>query len=85
MADVRLVRLHLRDLDVMAQVRSDEAAAKGYPDAFGPAERVELAERIERSGEFVSITARLWEKLRGLQTDVRHTRTVHPVAGTPPA
>jgi NitT/TauT family transport system ATP-binding protein len=40
---------------------------------------------VERSGEFVSITSRLWERLRGLQTDVRHSRTAHPAAATPPA
>ena len=40
---------------------------------------------VESSGEFVSITARLWERLRGLQTDVRHTRAVHPATGAPPA
>ncbi len=40
---------------------------------------------VERSGEFVSITARLWERLRGLQTDVRHSRTAQPAPGTPPA
>ncbi|MGZ9160191.1 MAG: ABC transporter ATP-binding protein [Candidatus Limnocylindrales bacterium] len=40
---------------------------------------------VERSGEFVSITARLWERLRGLQTDVRHSRTAHPAPGAPPA
>jgi NitT/TauT family transport system ATP-binding protein len=40
---------------------------------------------VERSGEFVSITARLWERLRGLQTDVRHTRTAHPAQEAPPA
>ena len=82
MADVRLVRLHLRDLDVMAQVRSDEAAAKGYPDAFGPAERVELAERIERSGEFDGI-----ELLLGIQVDGRLAGEVQarqPRMGLPP-
>ena len=39
---------------------------------------------VERSGEFVSITARLWDRLRGLQTDVRHSRSAHPVS-TPPS
>jgi NitT/TauT family transport system ATP-binding protein len=37
---------------------------------------------VEQSGEFVSITARLWERLRGLQTDVRHSRSAHPEPGS---
>ena len=38
----------------------------GYPDAFGPAERVELGERIERSGEFDGT-----ELLLGIEVDGR--------------
>lgn len=49
---VELVRLRSADLDVLCRVREAEAAAMGFPDAFGPAERRELRERIERSGEF---------------------------------
>ena len=66
MTEVRLVRLRPGDLDVMARVRKDEAAAMGYPDAFGPAERIELGERIERSGEFDGT-----ELLLGIQVDGR--------------
>jgi NitT/TauT family transport system ATP-binding protein len=38
---------------------------------------------VERSGEFTSITSRLWERLRGLQTDVRHSRAATAAPGTP--
>jgi RimJ/RimL family protein N-acetyltransferase len=82
MTDVRLVRLHAGDLDVMARVRKDEAAAMGYPDAFGPAERAELGERLERSGEFDGI-----ELLLGIQVDGRLAGEVQarqPRMGLPP-
>lgn len=79
---VRLVRLHAGDLDAMARVRQEEAAAMGYPDAFGPAERAELGERIERSGEFDGT-----ELLLGIQVDGRLAGEVQarqPRMGLPP-
>jgi RimJ/RimL family protein N-acetyltransferase len=82
MTDVRLVRLHPKDLDAMARARTDDAAAMGYPDAFGPAERVELGERIERSGEFDGT-----ELLLGIQVDGRLAGEVQarqPRMGLPP-
>ena len=82
MTDVRLVRLHAGDLDVMAHIRKDEAAAMGYPDAFGPGERAELGERIERSGEFDGT-----ELLLGIQVDGRLAGEVQarqPRMGLPP-
>jgi RimJ/RimL family protein N-acetyltransferase len=82
LTEVRLVRLRLGDLDVMARVRTDEAAAMGYPDAFGPAERIELGERIERSGEFDGT-----ELLLGIQVDGRLAGEVQarqPRMGLPP-
>ncbi len=82
MSDVRLVRLHAGDLDVMAGIRKEEAAAMGYPDAFGPAERAELGERIERSGEFDGT-----ELLLGIQVDGRLAGEVQarqPRMGLPP-
>jgi RimJ/RimL family protein N-acetyltransferase len=82
MTDVRLVRLHASDLDVMARVRKDDAAAMGYPDAFGPAERAELGERIDRSGEFDGT-----ELLLGIQVDGRLAGEVQarqPRMGLPP-
>jgi RimJ/RimL family protein N-acetyltransferase len=82
MSDVRLVRLHASDLDVLARVRQDEAAEMGYPDAFGPAERAELEERIERSGEFDGT-----ELLLGIQVDGRLAGEVQarqPRMGLPP-
>ena len=54
----------------------------GYPDAFGPAERVELGERIERSGEFDGT-----ELLLGIQVDGRLAGEVQarqPRMGLPP-
>ncbi len=66
MTDVRLVRLRAGDVDVLARARKDEAAAMGYPHAFGPGERAELAERIDRSGEFDGT-----ELLLGIQVDGR--------------
>ncbi len=66
MTDVRLVRLHAGDLEVMARVRRQEAEAMGFPDAFGPAEHAELGERIERSGQFDGT-----ELLLGIQVDGR--------------
>jgi RimJ/RimL family protein N-acetyltransferase len=80
--DVRLVRLHAGDLDVMARVRKDEATAMGYPDAFGPAERAELSERIDRSGEFDGT-----ELLLGIQVEGRLAGEVQarqPRMGLPP-
>jgi RimJ/RimL family protein N-acetyltransferase len=80
--DVRLVRLHAGDLAAMARVRQEEAAAMGYPDAFGPAEKAELGERIERSGEFDGT-----ELLLGIQVDGRLAGEVQarqPRMGLPP-
>jgi RimJ/RimL family protein N-acetyltransferase len=82
LTDVRLVRLHAGDLDVMARVRQDEAAVMGYPDSFGPAESAELGERIERSGEFDGT-----ELLLGIQVDGRLAGEVQarqPRMGLPP-
>lgn len=82
MTEVRLVRLHARDLDLMARVREEDAAAMGYPHAFGPAERIELGERIERSGEFDGT-----ELLLGIQVDGRLAGEVQarqPRMGLPP-
>ncbi len=82
MTGVRLVRLHAGDLDRMARVRKDEATAMGYPDSFGPAERAELGERIERSGEFDGT-----ELLLGIQVDGRLAGEVQarqPRMGLPP-
>jgi RimJ/RimL family protein N-acetyltransferase len=82
MTDVLLVRLRSADLDVMARVRKEEASAMGYPDAFGPAEHAELAERIGRSGEFDGT-----ELLLGIQVDGRLAGEVQarqPRMGLPP-
>ncbi len=82
MTDVRLVRLRIGDLDVLARARKDEAAAMGRPFAFGPAERTELAERIDRSGEFDGT-----ELLLGIQVDGRLAGEVQarqPRMGLPP-
>jgi RimJ/RimL family protein N-acetyltransferase len=82
MSDVRLVRLSGGDLDVLARARVQEAGSMGYPDAFGPAERVELRERIERSGEFDGT-----ELLLGIQIDGRLAGEVQarqPRMGLPP-
>jgi RimJ/RimL family protein N-acetyltransferase len=82
LTDVRLIPLHARDLDAMARARKDEASAMGYPDAFGPAERAELGERIERSGEFDGT-----ELLLGIQVDGRLAGEVQarqPRMGLPP-
>ncbi|MEO8293824.1 MAG: GNAT family protein, partial [Actinomycetota bacterium] len=79
---MRLIRLHAKDLDAMARARTEEAAAMGYPDAFGPAERVELGERIERSGEFDGT-----ELLLGIEVDGRLAGEVQarqPRMGLPP-
>jgi [ribosomal protein S5]-alanine N-acetyltransferase len=54
----------------------------GYPDAFGPAEKAELGERIERSGEFDGT-----ELLLGIQVDGRLAGEVQarqPRMGLPP-
>jgi [ribosomal protein S5]-alanine N-acetyltransferase len=64
MSDVQLVPLRSADLDVLADVRGREAREMGFPDAFGPAEREELRERIERSGEFDGV-----ELLLGIHVD----------------
>lgn len=82
MNDVRLVRLSGGDLDVLGRARVREAASMGYPDAFGPAERAELRERIERSGEFDGT-----ELLLGIQIDGRLAGEVQarqPRMGLPP-
>ena len=82
MTDVRLVRLRSADLDVMARARKDWTAAQGFPDAFGPAEHAELAERIDRSGEFDGT-----ELLLGIQVDGRLVGEVQarqPRMGLPP-
>jgi RimJ/RimL family protein N-acetyltransferase len=82
MTDVLLVRLRSADLDVMARVRMEEASAMGYPDAFGPAEHAELAERIGRSGEFDGT-----ELLLGIEVDGRLAGEVQarqPRMGLPP-
>ena len=82
MTDVRLVPLRSADLDVMARARKDWTTAQGFPDAFGPAERVELAERIDRSGEFDGT-----ELLLGIQVDGRLAGEVQarqPRMGLPP-
>ena len=82
MTDVRLVPLGDADVQVMARVREEEAAAMGYPDAFGPAELAELRERISRSGEFDGT-----EILLGIQVDGRLAGEVQarqPRMGLPP-
>jgi RimJ/RimL family protein N-acetyltransferase len=82
MTDVRLVKLREVDVKVMAHVREEEAAAMGYPDAFGPAELAELRERIARSGEFDGT-----EILLGIQVDGRLAGEVQarqPRMGLPP-
>lgn len=82
MTDVRLVKLSRGDLGVLAGVREREARDMGYPDAFGPAEREELRERIERSGEFDGA-----ELLLGIQVDGRLAGEVQarqPRMGLPP-
>jgi Acetyltransferases, including N-acetylases of ribosomal proteins len=82
MTDVRLIPLRARDLEAMARARKEEAAAMGYPDAFGPIERAELGERIERSGEFDGT-----ELLLGIQVDGRLAGEVQarqPRMGLPP-
>jgi [ribosomal protein S5]-alanine N-acetyltransferase len=82
MTDVRLVRLRSADLDVMSRARRDWTAAQGFPEAFGPAEHAELAERIERSGEFDGT-----ELLLGIQVDGRLAGEVQarqPRMGLPP-
>lgn len=82
MTDVRLVRLRSGDLEALARVRQDEAGTMGYRNAFGPAERAELGERIERSGEFDGT-----ELLLGIQVDGRLAGEVQarqPRMGLPP-
>jgi RimJ/RimL family protein N-acetyltransferase len=80
--DVQLVKFRSSDLDVLADVRVREARDMGFPDAFGPAERNELRERIERSGEFDGT-----ELLLGIQVDGRLAGEVQarqPRMGLPP-
>ncbi len=82
MNDVRLVRLSGGDLGVLARAREQEAGSMGFPDAFGPAERAELRERIERSGEFDGT-----ELLLGIQIDGRlagEMQARQPRMGLPP-
>ena len=82
MKDVQLVRLHAADLDALAEVRAREASEMGFPDAFGPAEREELRERIERSGEFDGT-----ELLLGVQVEgelVGEVQARQPRMGLPP-
>lgn len=82
MTDVRLVPLRSADLDVMARARKDWTTAMGYPDAFGPHEHAELAERIDRSGEFDGT-----ELLLGIHVDGRLAGEVQarqPRMGLPP-
>jgi RimJ/RimL family protein N-acetyltransferase len=82
MTDVRLVRLRSEDLAVMARARKDWTTAQGFPEAFGPAEHAELAERIDRSGEFDGT-----ELLLGIQVDGRLAGEVQarqPRMGLPP-
>jgi len=52
LTDVRLAPLRDADLDLLCGAREVEAAAMGYPGAFGPVERDELRRRIGRSGAF---------------------------------
>jgi len=82
MTDVRLVRLRGADFDELADVRAREAQEMGFPDAFGPAERQELRERIERSGEFDGV-----ELLLGIHLDgklVGEVQARQPRMGLPP-
>lgn len=82
MMDVRLVRLRSADLDVMARARKDWTITQGFPDAFGPLEHAELAERIGRSGEFDGT-----ELLLGIHVDGRLAGEVQarqPRMGLPP-
>jgi RimJ/RimL family protein N-acetyltransferase len=72
----------LADLDVLGRARKDWTTAQGFPDAFGPAERAELVERVERSGEFDGT-----ELLLGIQVDGRLVGEVQarqPRMGLPP-
>lgn len=82
MTDVRLVRLRGTDLEPLCRAREAEAAAMGYPDAFGPAEREELRTRIERSGAFDGT-----ELMLGIRVDGRLVGEVQarqPRMGLPP-
>jgi RimJ/RimL family protein N-acetyltransferase len=82
MTDVQLVPLRGADLDVLADVRGREAREMGFPAAFGPAEREELRERIERSGEFDGV-----ELLLGTHVDgklVGEVQARQPRMGLPP-
>jgi ribosomal-protein-alanine N-acetyltransferase len=82
MTDVQLVRLRGADFDELADVRAREAQEMGFPDAFGPAEREELRERIERSGEFDGV-----ELLLGIHLDgklVGEVQARQPRMGLPP-
>jgi ribosomal-protein-alanine N-acetyltransferase len=80
--DVRLVKLSRGDFGMLADARVREARDMGRPDAFGPAERDELRERLERSGEFDGT-----ELLLGIQVDGRVAGEVQarqPRMGLPP-
>jgi RimJ/RimL family protein N-acetyltransferase len=82
MTDVRLARLRSTDLDIMSRAREAWTSAQGFPDAFGPAEHAELAERIGRSGEFDGT-----ELLLGIHVDGRLAGEVQarqPRMGLPP-
>lgn len=82
MTDVQLVRLRGADFDELAEVRAREAQEMGFPDAFGPAEREELRERIGRSGEFDGV-----ELLLGIHLDgklVGEVQARQPRMGLPP-
>jgi RimJ/RimL family protein N-acetyltransferase len=81
-SEVHLVRLRDADVDRLARVREQEAGSMGYPDAFGPAERAELRERVGRSGEFDGT-----ELLLGIQVNGRLVGEVQarqPRMGLPP-
>jgi len=82
MTDVQLVRLRGADFDELAGVRAREAQQMGFPDAFGPTEREELRQRIERSGEFDGV-----ELLLGIHLDgklVGEVQARQPRMGLPP-
>jgi RimJ/RimL family protein N-acetyltransferase len=82
MTNVWLAKLRPGDLGVLADVRAREASEMGFPHAFGPTEREELRERLERSGEFDGT-----ELLLGIHVDGRLAGEVQarqPRMGLPP-